>query len=101
MSIAANGESLAVADVWHNPTDIRLDRAAQGWIRLLVWNLPSSKLVHASDNLDRQYTLGGLPTGMGGTALVRISASGDRMAVGGERISVYSFETVSTPPGKS
>jgi hypothetical protein len=93
IAISANGEWLAVADPWHNPTDIRSDRdIIRGWVRLLVWNVPTRKLVHASDDLGPSYALqSGLPRLFGRPVLVRMAGSGNRLAVGGELISVYSI----------
>jgi len=105
MSISANGEWAAVTNVWLNPMDLKFDRGpTRGYARLLVWNLASGRLVYDSGNLGREYNLGGAPIdllmGAGPPAvLVRMSASGNRLALGGELISVYSVETARPGPG--
>jgi hypothetical protein len=104
MSLSANGELLAVAAFWLNPADVRLDRDnPRGGARILLWALPSGKLVYASENLGQEYDFGGLPLNLSWGSmtppiLVRMSASGDRLAFGGQVISVNSVETNSAVP---
>lgn len=99
MSISANGKWLAAADLWINAMDLRFDRTnPRGYAHLLLWNLSSGKLVYDSGNLGPEYVIGGNPIGMivgqwEPQILVRMSASGDRLAVGGKIISVRSLET--------
>ncbi len=106
ISLSANGELLAVAAFWLNPTDVRLDRdKPRGGSRLLLWTLPNGKLVYASERLGQEYDFGGLPMNLAWGSmtppiLVRMSASGDRIAVGGGLISVYSVEAVHARPDK-
>ncbi|HKF58948.1 MAG TPA: WD40 repeat domain-containing protein [Blastocatellia bacterium] len=97
ISVSADGNLLAIADFWLNFKDIRLDRDnTRGGARLLLWSLPAGKLIYSSEELGQQYNFGALPMGFswGGMTppmLVRMSASGDRLAVGGEFISVKSI----------
>jgi len=97
MSASADGKLLAVAAFWLNSTDIKLDRDnPRGGSRLLLWALPGGKPTYTSDELGQEYGLGGLPMNLllGGAeggqppVLVRMSASGDRLAFGGQLISV-------------
>jgi len=98
MSTSANGELLAVAAFWLNPADVRLDRDnPRGGARLLLWTLPKGKLIYESEKLGQEYDLGRLPMSlswgfMTPPVLVRMSASGDRLAFGGQLISVNSVE---------
>jgi WD40 repeat protein len=95
VAISANGEWLAVANPWHNPSDIQRDRdVVRGWVRLLVWNLPSAQLTYESGDLQSAYQLQpAAPQGVSGSeVVVRESASGSRLAVGGQLISVYSID---------
>jgi hypothetical protein len=97
VSATADGKLLAVAAFWLNPTDVRLDRDnPRGGSRLLIWALPDGNPAYASEELSQEYDLGGLPMSflLGGArggqppVLVRMSASGDRLAFGGQLISV-------------
>ena len=98
MSASANGEVLAVTAFWLNPADVRLDRDnTRGEARLLLWSLLNGKLVYLSDNLGQEYDFGGLPLSlswglMTPPVLVRMSASGERVAFGGQVISVNAVE---------
>jgi len=110
MSASSDGKLLAVAAIWLNRMDIKLDRDnPRGGARLLLWSLPSGKLIYSShEQLSQEYDLGGLPISMllggawGGSppVLVRFSASGNRLAVGGGLISVSSLETAPAGPAK-
>jgi hypothetical protein len=97
ISVSADGNLLAIAAYWLNFKDIRLDRDdTRGSARLLLWSLPARKLVYTSEELGQEYNFGALPMGVswGGMTppvLVRMSAAGDRLAVGGELISVKSI----------
>jgi hypothetical protein len=97
ISISADGSLLAIAAFWLNFKDIRFDRDnTRGGARLMLWSLSTGKLVYSSEELGQKYNFGALPMGLswgGMTApvLVRMSASGDRLAVGGEFISVKSI----------
>lgn len=97
VSASADGKVIAVAAFWLNPTDVRLDRDnPRGGSRLMLWTLPNGNLVYTSDKLGQEYNFGGLPMNLswGGAwggeppVLVRVSASGDRLAFGGALISV-------------
>jgi hypothetical protein len=99
-SISANGKWVAATDLWIDPMDLKFDRDnPRGYARLLLWNLSSGKLEYDSGNLGPEYVIGGSPISMtvgewGPQILVRMSASGDRLAVGGKIISVRSLEAV-------
>lgn len=97
VSASADRRLLAVVTFWLNPTDVKLDRDnPRGGSRLLLWTLPNGKLVYTSGKLGQEYDFGGLPMNLswGGAwggeppVLVRMSAAGDRLAFGGELISV-------------
>jgi WD40 repeat protein len=106
MALSANGELLAVAAIWLNPTDVRLDRDnPRGYARLLLWSLPTGTLEYSSHELGQEYNFGGLPMNLSWglpspPVLVRMSASGNRLAVGGGLISVYSVEAAPARPRK-
>lgn len=109
MSLSTDGKLLAVAAVWLNRMDVFFDRNnTRGGARLLIWSLHSGKIVSSSDELGEEYDLGGRPISLllggawGGSppVLVRMSASGNRLAAGGQKISVYSLEISSAQPGK-
>jgi hypothetical protein len=109
MSLSADGKLLAVGAVWLNRMDVFFDRNnTRGGARLTIWSLPDRKLVSSSDELGEEYDLGGQPISLllggawGGSppVLVRMSASGNRLAAGGQKISVYSLEITSAQPGK-
>jgi WD40 repeat protein len=97
ISVSADGSLLAIAAFWLNFKDIRLDRDnTRGGARLMLWSLSTGKLSYTSEQLGHEYNFGGLPMdlswgGMTPPVLVRMSASGDRLAVGGELISVKSI----------
>lgn len=94
MALSSDGEWLAVADPWHNPADIKADRdVIRGWVRLLVWHVPTGNLIYESDDLGQDYRLHGEDAHhlFGGPVLVRVSGSGNRLAVGGDLIAVYSI----------
>ena len=96
MAISPDGELLAVANAWHNPADIKADRdVTRGLVRLLVWDVPTGRLVYESDDLANDYKLHAEDAHslFGGPVLVRISRSGNRLAVGGDLIAVYSIES--------
>jgi hypothetical protein len=94
VSASANGKLLAVAAYWLNPWDVRLDRTnPRGGTSLLLWDLSTNSLVYSSPRLGQEYNLGGLPINLSWgflhpPILVRMSASGDRLAFGGQVISV-------------
>jgi hypothetical protein len=94
VATSSDGKLLAVAAFWLNPTDVKLDRYnSRGRARLLLWALPDGKLVYESEKLDQKYDMGGLPINMSSgflqpPILVRMSASGDRLAFGGRLISI-------------
>lgn len=99
MSVSANGEWMAVTNVWWDVSDLKFDRDnRRAYARLLLWNLSSGKLVYDSGNLGQEYDLAGAPVSLFlGTGrppfLARLSASGGELAVGGNLISVRSLET--------
>lgn len=94
VATSSDGKLLAMAAFWLNPTDVKLDRNnPRGGARLLLWALPDGKLVYESEKLDQKYDMGGLPINMSWgflspPILVRMSAAGDRLAFGGQLISV-------------
>lgn len=94
MALSADGSWLAVADPWHNSADIKSDRdVTRGWVRLLVWHIPTGRLVYESNDLGANFELqSGLPGLFGRPVLVRVSGSGNRLAIGGELIAVYSID---------
>jgi WD40 repeat protein len=91
---SSDGKLLAMAAFWLNPTDVKLDRnSPRGGANLLLWTLTDGKLVYESKKLDQEYDMGGSPINMSWgflqpPILVRMSAAGDRLAFGGQRISV-------------
>lgn len=95
MALSADGQWLAVADPWHNSADIKADRdVIRSWVRLLVWHVPTGNLIYESDDLGQDYRLHAEDAHnlFGGPVLMRISASGNRLAVGGDLIAVYSID---------
>ena len=97
VSVSADGGLLAMATFWLNPSEVKLDRNnPQGGSRLMLWTLANGKLVYTSEKLGQQYDFGGLPMNLswGGAwpgeppVSVRLSAAGNRLAFGGNLISV-------------
>jgi WD40 repeat protein len=94
VAISSDGKLLAMAAFWLSPIDVRLDRTnPRGGARLLLWTLSDGKLVYESEKLDQKYDMAGLPISMSWgflspPILVRMSASADRLAFGGQLISV-------------
>jgi len=94
ISVSADSKVLAVAAFWLNAKDIKRDRDnVRGGARLLLWTLHGGKLLYASEQLPQEYNRAGLPMAVSygriaPPVLVRMSASGDRLAIGGMLISV-------------
>jgi WD40 repeat protein len=96
ISTSRDGPLLAVASLWLNPTDVRIDRDnPRGGSLLLLSTLPGGHVVYKSRQLGREYRIGGYPPsmmiGFPWPVLVRMSASGRRVAIGGEVISINSI----------
>jgi WD40 repeat protein len=88
-AISASGTRLVTITEWQNPDDRRQDRdVIRGFARFLIWDLEKPKLEFISAPLQ-----GGIESPVSeGRFLVRLSADGKRLVVGGERISLYSVE---------
>ncbi|MFQ5874393.1 MAG: WD40 repeat domain-containing protein [Dehalococcoidia bacterium] len=89
VSASRDGTRLAATTTWSNPSDIRWDRDnIRGFTRFLLWETTSRKQLFVSSDLSGQMQ----PyVGESSDFLIRLSADGTRLAVGGELISVYSI----------
>lgn len=84
-----NGQIIGAITHWNNPVDIRLDKdRIRAFDRFLLWTIRTSELVHVSADLQAGKRLSRGES----KYLLRLSADGARVAVGGEAVSVYAIE---------
>ena len=87
ISASRDGTRLVATTYWENPSDVRKDRSIiRGFVRFLLWDIPSGELLFTSSDLRGARASGRPPF------LSRLSANGKRLVAGGEHIVVYEIK---------